>query len=234
MSLIQLHGGSPWRKNGLDDRSPFAQKLILYCRMFDIPFEYIPGGIAQAPKGKIPWIEDDSKKIGDSSLVIKYLNSTRNINPDADLTNEEKAISQSFKVMMEEFLIIAAGIARYLDDEGFKSTSADMPDEVAKKRRALVETFVIGQGLGIHTREEQREFLSECVEAVSVYLGDKQFFFGRDHPTVIDATIGSFLLEMLIPDLPFSYQLVAAYPNLQKYANNIMKKYITEFRAVDN
>ena len=55
-----------------------------------------------SPKGKIPWIELNGEKIGDSSFIIKYLNKTFDVDLNAGFTKEERAIAHSWRKMIEE------------------------------------------------------------------------------------------------------------------------------------
>jgi Glutathione S-transferase N-terminal domain len=70
MSTIVLHQFS--RSFGLPNASPFCMKLETYLRMAEIPHELaFEETLDKAPKKKMPYIEDEGQKIGDSNLVIE-------------------------------------------------------------------------------------------------------------------------------------------------------------------
>ena len=73
--MITLHQFSPnW---GLPNASPFCMKLEIYLRMANLPHTVIyEDTLDKAPKKKMPYIEDEGKKIGDSNLIIDYLINT--------------------------------------------------------------------------------------------------------------------------------------------------------------
>jgi glutathione S-transferase len=58
------------------DASPFCVKVEAYLRLADLPYETLSGAqyLRKAPKGKLPFIEDNDNIIADSSFILKYLN----------------------------------------------------------------------------------------------------------------------------------------------------------------
>src|SRR6476469_1614915 len=72
--------------------SPFGLKLEAWLRLADIPYTVEPStNLGKAPKGKLPYIRDDGRLIGDTTLIIEHLKSTRGIDPDAGLNEREYA-----------------------------------------------------------------------------------------------------------------------------------------------
>src|SRR6185295_19040355 len=69
--MIKLHQGQRWRK--LPNMSPPCVKLETWLRMAEIPYEMAPPDLAEAPKGKVPFIEDAGVKMGDSTLIVEHL-----------------------------------------------------------------------------------------------------------------------------------------------------------------
>lgn len=59
--------------------SPFSAKIMAFLRLTGIPHHIHPGSMSAAPKGKIPYIIHDGNKIGDSELIIRYLENTFDI-----------------------------------------------------------------------------------------------------------------------------------------------------------
>jgi glutathione S-transferase len=67
--MIELHQFSPnW---GLPNASPFCMKLETYLRMANLPHQVVyEDKMDKAPKGKMPYIVDQGKKLGDSNLIL--------------------------------------------------------------------------------------------------------------------------------------------------------------------
>ncbi|MEA1888330.1 MAG: glutathione S-transferase family protein, partial [Pseudomonadota bacterium] len=61
--MIKLYGFG--NNFGVADASPFVLKVDAYMRMAGIQFENIPGlvNLRKAPKGKLPFIDDNGKII---------------------------------------------------------------------------------------------------------------------------------------------------------------------------
>ena len=70
--MITLHQFPP--ALGLPNASPFCLKLELYLRMAGLPYRNrYTLELHKAPKGKLPWIDDDGVTLADSGLIIEYL-----------------------------------------------------------------------------------------------------------------------------------------------------------------
>ena len=59
---------------GLPNASPFCMKVENYLRMAGLAYECPRGAdMRKAPKGKMPYIEDEGSLIADSSFIIDHL-----------------------------------------------------------------------------------------------------------------------------------------------------------------
>ncbi len=65
--MITLYTFGPYF--GLPDASPFVLKAMLLLKIAGLPFEESRSGFAKAPKGKLPYIDDDGEKIADSTFI---------------------------------------------------------------------------------------------------------------------------------------------------------------------
>jgi glutathione S-transferase len=100
MSTIVLHQFS--RSFDLPNSSPFCMKLETYLRMAEIPHELaFEETLDKAPKNKMPYIEDEGKKIGDSNLVIEYLQKKYGDRTDAHLSPADRAVSLAMRRMID-------------------------------------------------------------------------------------------------------------------------------------
>ena len=73
-------------------------------RMAGIPHEIKRQDLSRltqdAPYGKLPYIEDDGKKIADSTLIVEYLKRYRDL--DADSTAAERAQMLAWNRLLDE------------------------------------------------------------------------------------------------------------------------------------
>jgi hypothetical protein len=147
---------------GLPDPSPFVTKAEVFLKMAGLPYVVDTGGFKKAPKGKLPYIDDDGETIADSTFVRWHLERKYKIDFDRGLTPEQRATAWAFEKMLEEHLYWAVVHARWMDDANFakgprhffRTVPAPMrPLVVAMIRRQLRRTLH-GQGVGRHSPEE--------------------------------------------------------------------------------
>jgi glutathione S-transferase len=103
------------------DASPFCVKIEAYLRLADLPYEALCGAqyLRKAPKGKLPFIEDNGKIIADSNFILKYLKETYGDTLDGDLSDADKAIAHAFIKMIDENLYWVLVHARWKLDNNW-------------------------------------------------------------------------------------------------------------------
>lgn len=77
-SVVNLHCFKccPYTVSG----SPYSTKVMLYARMTGLPHTtQVPLNGSTGPKGKVPFVEHNKQVIGDSQLIIRYLESIYDI-----------------------------------------------------------------------------------------------------------------------------------------------------------
>lgn len=201
--MIKLYQFEPaW---GLPSPSPFCMKLETYLRMAEISYEIIPhADIRKSPKGKMPYIEHEGQLLGDSGLIIEYLQKIFGDKLDQNLTRSEHAISLAIRRLVEENLYWVGIYSRWAEQKNWKMVKSTffgfLPPVVRTilpeilRRRVLNHMY--GHGIGRHKREEIYHIGKTDLSALSVFLGDKAFFMGES-PTSIDATVYGFLANVL-------------------------------------
>ena len=60
-------------------------------------------GIDLGPKKKVPWIEYNGVTMGDSQLIITFLNEKFNVNLNKGLSKEQRAVAWAIQKWIEEF-----------------------------------------------------------------------------------------------------------------------------------
>lgn len=219
----------------LPDPSPFCLKVDIYLRMAGLNFECVSGidNLKKAPKGKLPFIEDEGKIVADSEFIIAYLKERYGDTLDGHLDPEQKATAHAFVKMMDENLYWCLVWSRWVSNEIWpqlkESFFGKLPfflkDMVAKKVRKDVIKSLRGQGLGRHSEQEIKQILATDLKALSDFLGDKSFFFG-DQATTLDAVAYGFLAELALAPLQSSLtEIVKNYPNLVSFCHRIQKTY---------
>lgn len=211
--------------------SPLTLKLETWLRLSSIDYETVamrnPG---KAPKGKLPFIEDDDgTRVADSTLIIDYLKRTRRIDPDHELTERQRADAISLQRLFEDHFYFILVYSRWIDPVGWAAVQPEffgfMPPGVrglfSRYLRRNVRNMLHEQGLGRHTREELYAMGRADLRAVAVQLGSRPYFFG-DGPTTIDAIAYGFLANLLfVPVETELKQIGLEYDNLRLYCERL-------------
>lgn len=189
----------------LPNASPFCMKLETYLRMAKLPFEIVViQDPRKAPKGKLPFIEDNGKKIADSQLIIEYLKKEYGDVVDAHLTPEQNAIATSLQRMLDEHLYWILMYSRWIEPKSWKIIKplyfGHMPPVIRtiipeQIRKGIIKTLH-GQGLGRHARDEIYEIGKEDINAITNLLGTKAFLLG-ENPSSVDACAYAYLANFL-------------------------------------
>ncbi|CAH1252229.1 FAXC [Branchiostoma lanceolatum] len=213
--------------------APNAMKLETYLRMADIPYEPMYGwGVG--PKGKIPWIEYNGEAMGDSGLIIEFLNREKGVDLNQSLSDADKAVSRAFTKMVEENTYWGLARNRWIDHFDKLQQLYEIPWSIM----FFLKYFGLGkakqamwnQGIGRHSTEEVEGIMDKDLKAISRFLGTKPYLMG-DEPTEVDAAVFGQLSEMCycLPD-SYLYRIVNVdYPNLQAYCNRIKDRYWSDW-----
>ena len=188
---------------GIPNLSPFCCKVETYLRMVGIGHDIKPALPMRAPKGKLPYISDQGKTLGDSRFIIEYLKSAYH-DLDSGLTQEELALSTALQRLLEEHLFWVALYSRWqYTDENWqtnkKAIFSPLPpiirDIAANRWRKKIQRQIYGHGMGRHQAEEIFALGKQDIDALAAYLGHKPYFLG-DRPTAVDASAFGLLINI--------------------------------------
>ncbi|WP_158502241.1 glutathione S-transferase family protein [Vitiosangium sp. GDMCC 1.1324] len=189
---------------GIGNISPFCLKLESYLRMTGVPYTAKAADYGKAPKGKIPFIEEDGSFLGDSQLIIEHLKRKHGDPLDAKLGEEDVARGHLVRRVLEDSLYWHIVYERWVTQEGWQVYKpvfeAIFPPVVGKLivpmiRRGMTKAMHT-QGLGRHRPEEILEMGKADVSAVAMVLGDKPFLLG-ENPASFDAALYAFIVSII-------------------------------------
>jgi glutathione S-transferase len=190
---------------GLPSISPFCLKLEVWLRLTGIPFRSVvdatPFG---GPKRKLPYIEHEGRKIGDSGFILEYLEGRFGVAPDARLSASERAIAHALRRLVEENLYWVLIHDRWAVAENWRGFRDVVLGGVPRPLRAALAPLarrnvlrqLRGHGLGLHTGDEIHAIGRRDVGALADFLGDKPFLMGAS-ATSIDATAYGLLANIM-------------------------------------
>jgi glutathione S-transferase len=191
---------------GLPDPSPFVTKAEVLLKLSGLAYETRRKGLRGAPKGKLPYIDDDGAIVADSTLIRLHLEERHGIDFDKGLSPAEKGVAWAFEKMCEDHLYWAVVHSRWMDranfDKGprafFGIVPAPLRPPVIWAIRRRVGRDLWSQGLGRHRAEEIEKMAVRGIEAIANQLGDKPYLMGPA-PCGADATVFAFVLNILCP-----------------------------------
>jgi glutathione S-transferase len=203
MSELIVHAlPSAW---GLPSISPFCLKLEVWLRLAGLPFTTVIDATPfRGPKRKLPWIEHEGRKLGDSGFIIEYLESRFGRSPDERLTPAERAVAHALRRLVEENLYWVLVYDRWAVDEnwrGFRDVvlggvpAAVRPLLGPIARRGVLKQLA-GHGIGLHSRDEIHGIGRRDVGAIADFLDGKPYLMG-DSPTSIDASAYGLLVNIM-------------------------------------
>ncbi|KAL7749364.1 hypothetical protein RI367_005235 [Sorochytrium milnesiophthora] len=221
--------------------SGFCLKLETYLRMTNTAYQVREDPQCQsAPKGQLPYILHRGRKIGDSQLIVHYLENSGVTQPLGLEDEKHAALVEPFRIMVETVLYQAIIYTRWAADENQDTNARNFFYVFSPLMRVLVGVYFRGYqmrklkatGMGRHTRQEVVVLGTACVDSVAQQLGDKEYLFGSG-PSVADASLYGVLKVASLPRYPWDPigDAVRSHPNLTRYLDRITKEYFPEFCA---
>ena len=231
--MIKLYQFAP--AFGLPNASPFCMKVETYLRMAGLPHELVNDGlrVMKAPKGKLPFIDDDGVVVADSTFIIEHLQRRYGAPLDEALGAADRAIATAFQRLFEEDLYWAVVHTRWVQEDGWAKTREAFFGTLKAPLRWLLPALarrgmraeMRGHGMGRHAPERIHAIGCRDVDAVAAFLADKPFMLG-DAPRSLDATAYAFLANLLWApvDSPIR-QRALVHPNLEAYCRRMKARY---------
>jgi glutathione S-transferase len=230
--MITLHQFPP--ALGLPNASPFCLKLELYLRMAGLPYRNAYTlELHKAPKGKLPWIDDDGTAVADSGLIIDYLKRKYGDPLDAGLNPEQRALALAITRLIEEHLYWAVLYDRWITPQGWAMTRPAFFGTLPRPLRAIVPLVarrgiraeLQGHGMGRHAPAQIHALGVADVDALAVLLDGQEFFLGAQVSSV-DAIATAFLANILMVPLETPIKSAAVgHGNLAAYCRRMAGQY---------
>jgi glutathione S-transferase len=228
---ITLYGCAP--AFGLPDPSPFVTKTEVQLQMAGLPYHKVFAIPPEAPKGKLPYIDDAGEIVCDSSFIRAHLERKYALDLDAGLDVRQRAEAWAVERLLEDHLYWAMVWFRWIDEDNFAKGPAHFvdraPEEVRQQLRdnlqAAKQNELHAHGLGRHAREQIAELGTRSIDALAVLLGEHDYLFGN-RPHAVDAIGFAVLAAILTPFFDTPLRAAAErHPNLVAYVARMMRFY---------
>jgi len=202
--------------------------------MAKIPYEFDPVH-SYGPKRKTPWISYKSVHMGDSNLIINYLNKEFNIDFNkGKYSKSELAVGRGIQSIFEDHYFWC--YAKWVWIDGIKYTGKDLtlknPIFLFFFQMAIKTTLWL-QGLGLHTDVEFTQMMEDDLRTVSEFLGDKKYFLG-EFPSEIDSIAFGFIAGTLLrlKYSPYQRLINEELPNLKNYYERMKKEFFPDWNQL--
>jgi glutathione S-transferase len=216
--------------------SPFCCKLETWLRIAGIAYEVVETpDPRQAPRGKLPFIEDAGVRIADTSIIVDHLAKTRGVDPDAGLDATQRAIALLVQRTLEEHYAFVLAYTHLVREQGVRHTRArfdTLPAVVgplvARLVQGRVKKLLWYQGVLRHSDEEIMESARRDWRAILAFMSNGPFFFGRE-PSGVDAIVfGTLATSVLTPIESPIRDFLRSQPTCVAYAEMMRARFFPE------
>lgn len=232
--MITIYGFG--KTTALPDLSPFVIKAMTLLKMagLDYTVDTSTGGFRRAPKGKLPYIDDDGVIVADSTLIRFHLEKARGIDFDAGLSPEQRAQSWAYEKLCEDHLMWISARHRWQDDDNFARGVGAFFDKVIPAPASPIVKWVLRrnltkrfwhQGVGRFNETELALLGARDIESLALAIGEKPYLMG-EAPCGADAAIfANIALLMDAATVSPTRDAALAKPNLVAYRDLMMQRY---------
>ena len=236
--MIKLYGFVP--SFGLPDPGPFVLKTEVQLKMLNLDYRRELNGLPDAPKGRLPYINDNGTVVADSTFIRSYLEKKYAVDLDAGFDESQRSFAWTVERFVEDHIYWTMVYSRWAIDENFAKGPSHfydgLPEEVQQitrdKSRSNVLTYLRGQGIGRHSIDEIGELAARSFTSLSQLLGDNPFLLG-DRPCGADASVFAQIASTLTPWFESPVRDAAqAHQNLVAYSDRMMVQYYPDFARV--
>ena len=225
----------------LPDTSPFVLKTEVQLQMAGLAYARVSAIPPQAPKGKLPYIDDHGAVVTDSTFIRAHVERTCGIDLDAGLDAVQRAQAWAIERMLEDHLYFAMVWFRWIDPDNFARGPAQFANDAPEAERAAVRQAMQdrkradlhAQGIGRHAPAQIAELGGRSIDALAHWLDGRRYVMG-DTLTAVDATAFAVLASVATPffDTPLR-AAVAAHPHLTGYVDRMMRHFYPDERPVE-
>ena len=183
--MIILHGTRPMFD--LPHASPFAFKAETLLRMSGLPFKSVMADIRKAPRGKIPWIDDDGTIVSDTAFIRKHLEERHGIDFSGGYDPVSLATGYAFERMAEDHLYWLVVHNRWMEQDNFDKGPRTFFDSVPAILRPVIVRAVrnkvrkagLNHGISRFTNAERLVLAQHNLGALDAFLAGKTYLLGE-------------------------------------------------------
>jgi glutathione S-transferase len=213
---------------GVADNNGYGLKVFAYFKLTGVPFSHQHiFDAAAAPRGQLPYIDDDGVAIGDSETIIAHAARKYRLTIDDGLSSAQRGTNLLITRMLDDLYWVMS-YSRWKDERFWPAFCAALRREhpsltEAGLRKAQEFNFQRYHYQGIGRYEPAAAYQRGIADLqVLANLIPAEGFLHGPKPTSIDAGIYGFIANIHFYDIETPLkQFVAAHPNLVRHCQAI-------------
>jgi glutathione S-transferase len=223
---------------GVADNNLFGLKVFAFLKLAGVAFrhEHIFDAKA-APRGQLPYIDDDGRHVGDSDTIIAHLIDRYRLPIDNAVTETQRNTDLMIRRTLDDLYWVMS-YSRWKDpqfwplfQDAMLGTHASLTADGMEAARKFNFQRYHYQGIGRYEPEHVYKRGIADLSAVASLIGERGFMFGPQ-PTSIDAGVYGFVANIYFYDIDTPLkQFVAAHRNLVRHCNAIHEVVSPPLRA---
>jgi glutathione S-transferase len=215
---------------GVADNNPYGLKIFAFLKLCGLPFRHQHiFDASSAPRGQLPYIDDDGEIIGDSDRIIAHLIRRNGLTIDDALTAPQRDVDLMVRRLLDDLYWVMS-YSRWRDDaywplfrDEILKTHANVSAESLERAREYNFQRYYYQGIGRYDRDAAFARGLADLEVLAKLVPEQGFPFGPQ-PTSIDAAIYGFIANIYFFKIETPLRaFVASHANLVRHCETIHK-----------
>jgi glutathione S-transferase len=180
---------------GVVDNNPYGLKIFAFLKLCRLEFHHVHIiDTKAAPRGQLPYIDDDGEILGDSDRIIAHLTGRNGLTIDTNLSREQHRSGLLLRRLLDDLYWVMS-YSRWRDDAFWPlfrnemlRTHVTLTPEMLEKAREYNFQRYFYQGVGRYGPEDVYARGVADLGALAELVPDRGFRFGPE-PASADAGI---------------------------------------------
>lgn len=213
---------------GVADNNGYGLKVFAYLRLAGLPFVHRHlVDTSAAPRGQLPYIDDDGEIVGDSEAILAHLAGRHGADLDAGLTQAQRDTALMTTRLLDDLYWVMS-FSRWKDPAFWPSFSAalrrehpELTDEALQQARDYNAQRYHFQGIGRYAPAAAYARGLADLAVLARLVPAEGYVFGA-RPAGLDAAIYGFVANILFYEIDTPLRLfVTGQPTLVRHCRDI-------------
>jgi glutathione S-transferase len=215
---------------GLSDNNPYGLKVATFLKLCKVDFrhEHVID-TAKAPRGQLPYLDDDGQIVGDSDAIIAHLTAKLGLAIDRGLSSAQRRTDLMLRRTLDDLYWVMSYSRWYDDrfwpifrDELLRTHATLTPEQLEAARKYNFQRYHY-QGISRYEPAAVYERGLCDLDALAGLVGDGPFVFGHQVHGA-DATVHGFIANIYFYDIDTPLkQAVLASPALVTHCHELRR-----------